>query len=158
MAEVLAIVASGVSIVQVADRLLSSIKHLHNFRKSVETFPTQIAQTIRELQILENIGRELVADLQAFDSPEGSSSSLHDSILHYQAAATSLDELVGRIDTLLSDGSRKKHIFRIKATLQKQTVQELKGQVESAKSLLQVALLASTNRYIKRRLVICKTC
>jgi hypothetical protein len=137
MAEVLGVVASGVSVVQIAGQLLSCIQGLRVLCRALRDTPGELQGILDELEILGEIFYQLGA-IQTGTSQPGHS-ALQASLIHCRKAASKLENLA-------SQGSRplqkSKHTtwFRVKAVLKLEEVRDLKIQLEAAKSLLHLAM------------------
>jgi hypothetical protein len=120
MAEILGVVASGISVAQIAGQLLSCIQ---------------------QLRTLCRVLRDIFYQLGAFktDSSQPGYSALRASLVQCHNAASKLEAVAkAGSEPLQSNKSRK--WFLIKAVLKREEVKDLKTQLEAAKSLLHLAV------------------
>jgi hypothetical protein len=95
MAELLGVVASGISVMQIAGQLVGCIQQLRTFCRSMRDLPEDLQRTLQELQILS----EVFCQPETFNSGDVQTAStelLHISLLNCQAAASSLEGLVSK--------------------------------------------------------------
>ena len=137
MAEVLGVVASGVSVAQVAGQLLSCIQGLRALCRALRDTPGELQGILEELEILGEIFYQLEA-VQTVTSLPGDS-ALRASLTHCRKAATKLETLANR-GSRTPQRSKHKTLSRVKAVLKLEEVRELKVQLEAAKSLLHLAM------------------
>ncbi|KAE9370181.1 ankyrin [Stipitochalara longipes BDJ] len=137
MAEVLGVVASGLSVAQIAGQLLSCIQGLRALCRALRDTPGELQGILDELEILGEIFYQL-GPIQTGTSQPGHS-ALQASLTHCRKAASKLDILANQT---LRPLQRSKHAtwFRVKAVLKLEEVRDLKVQLERAKSLLHLAM------------------
>jgi hypothetical protein len=143
MAEVLGIVASGISVAQIAGQLLACVKTLRSFSRAVRDLPDDLCRILNEAEILGQMFYHL--DLLNKCSPStGGSDILEASLVHCAGAAATLEALATRANVSFKQESCKKRQRPpwkfIKAVLKKDEIEELKTRLESAKSLLHLAM------------------
>jgi hypothetical protein len=142
MAEVLGIVASGISIAQIAGQLLACVKTLRSFSRAVRDFPEDLSRILNEAEILGQMFYQLDA-LNKCSPSTRRSDILEDSLVHCAGVAASLEDLATRANAVFKQESRRKRQRPwkfIKAVLKKDEIEELKTRLESAKSLLHLAM------------------
>jgi hypothetical protein len=140
MAEVLGIVASGISIAQIAGQLLACVKTLRAFSRAVRDLPEDLSRIFNELEILCEVFYQLDA-LNEGSASTGGSRFLEASLVQCGAAAATLEALATRTNVSFKEGSNKSGPWKvIKALLKKDELEELKRRLESAKSSLHLAM------------------
>ncbi|RDL36102.1 uncharacterized protein BP5553_06714 [Venustampulla echinocandica] len=135
MAEVLGVVASCISVVQ----LLGCIQQLRKFCKSVHDVPEELKATLDEMEVF----RQVVSQIGNADgniSLVSGSSMLQASLDRCEAAASALEALTARIIAPLNRRSnlRSKHL--LKAVLKKEEMKEMKEKMDSARNMLHLAV------------------
>lgn len=139
MAEVLGIVASGLTIAQIAAQLLGCVQQLQTLSRYVRKVPANLQSILDEIEMT----AQLVAEVKAFDEaafPGQGSALLQNHLLKCQAAASSLQELITKIFQPLKTGSKFRTKTLIKAVLKKGEIEELKARLESTKDSLHMAV------------------
>ena len=139
MAELLGVVASGISVVQIAGQLLGCIQQLHAFCRSMRDLPEDLQRTLQELQILSKVFCQ-VETFGSRDVQTASAGLLHISLLNCQAAARSLETLISKTTKSLADKGKGRQLHLLKATLKKSEMKELRERLDTARSLLHVAM------------------
>ena len=139
MAEVLGVVASGISIVQIAAQILGCVQQLQTFSRYIRNVPGDMQSTLDDIEMTV----QLFAEVKAFDEvafPGQGLGLLRNHLLKCQAAASSLQELVTKVIQPLKKDSkfRTKHLIR--AVLKKSEIEELKARLDSTKASLQMAV------------------
>jgi hypothetical protein len=137
MAEILGVVASGISVAQIAGQLLSCIQQLRTLCRVLRDITRELQAILDELEIL----GEIFYQLGAFktDSSQPGYSALRASLVQCHNAASKLEAVAkAGSEPLQSNKSRK--WFLIKAVLKREEVKDLKTQLEAAKSLLHLAV------------------
>jgi hypothetical protein len=139
MAEIVGVVASGISIVQVAGQLLGCIEKLRALHRSMRDVPEDLQSTLKDIETIEQV----FSQVQAFDEScfsDQALSFLRASLENCQAAASALENLItGAILPLKTQSKlRTKHLLQ--AVFKKEDMKELKVRLESAKALLQLAV------------------
>jgi len=137
MAEILGVVASGISVAQIAGQLLSCIQGLRALCRALRDTPDELQGILDELEILGEIFYQLGA-VQTGASQPGHS-ALQASLTHCRKATSKLEILASQGSRALQR-SKHKTWFRVKAVLKLEEVRELKVQFEAAKSLLHLAM------------------
>jgi hypothetical protein len=143
MAEVLGIVASGISVAEIAGQLLASVKTLRSFSRAVRDLPDDLCRILKEAEILGKMFYQLEVLNKCSPSPEGSD-ILEASLVHCEGVAATLEALATRVNASFKQESCKKRQQPpwkfIKAMLKKDEIEELKTRLESGKSLLLLAM------------------
>ncbi|KAH8753749.1 ankyrin repeat-containing domain protein [Hyaloscypha sp. PMI_1271] len=125
MAEIVGVVASGISIVQVAGQLLGCIEKLRALHRSMRDVPEDLQSTLKDIETIEQV----FSQVQAFDEScfsDQALSFLRDSLENCQAAASALENLItGAILPLKTQSKlRTKHLLQ--AVFKKEDMKELK--------------------------------
>jgi hypothetical protein len=139
MAEVLGIVASGISVVQIAGQLVKCVQQLRNVCRSIRDFPAELQQILQEIQVLGEVFCNL-ENLQGDYSPVGSFDVLKASLAHCVVAKTALEAIISRTRSPQNARTGKQNWYTIKAVFKKEEIKELKQRLEDSKSLLQLAM------------------
>ena len=137
MAEVLGIVASGISVAQIAGQLLGCIQQLRTLCRALRDTPGELQGILDELEILGEVFYQLGA--LKTDSSQPGHSALQASLSHCRAAASKLEDLATRGSRPLRD-SKRRSLYLMKALLKRGEVRELSVKLEAAKSLLHLAM------------------
>ena len=137
MAEVLGVVASGISVAQIAGQLLSSIQQLRTLCRALRDTPGELQAILGELEILGEIFYGLGAIKT--NSSQPSVSALQASLTQCQNAALKLEALANAGARLL-ENNKNRTWFLMKAVLKREELRDLKLQLEHAKSLLHLAM------------------
>jgi hypothetical protein len=137
MAEVLGLVASGISVAQIAGQLLGCIKQLCALCRALRDTPEELQGILEELEILGEIHYQL-GTFQP-DSSRLGHNALRLSLINCRKAASNLEVLVTRSSrSLQADKKRPWHL--VKVVLKREEIKELKAQLEAAKSLLHLSM------------------
>ena len=138
MAEVLGVVASGISIGSLAIQLFESLQKIHRFWKLVDGAPKYIGDLIEELQVLGSV----IADLA--NQPEITQNLPSNSLqVCLKSCCKVLDELEPIVQQLHNDAHGSKHRKQwatIKFALKKGDLQDLTQRLERSKSTLGIAI------------------
>lgn len=138
MAEVLGVIASGISVVQLAAQLLACVRQLQSFSRTVHNIPEDLSNTLKELELLGEIFCQLDV-LKDLSSSAQSSRLLEAGLAQCRAAASALETLVTHFNAPSQE--HRPRVWRtIKAGLKKDEVDELRNRLESVKSLLHLAM------------------
>ena len=142
MAEVLGIAASGISVAQIAGQLLACVETLRSFSRAVRDLPADLSRILIAAEILGQMFYQLEALNKRSPSTRGSD-ILEASLEYCAGVAASLEDLATRANAAFKQESCKKRHRPwklIKAVLKKDEIEELKTRLESAKSLLHLAM------------------
>jgi hypothetical protein len=137
MAEVLGIVASGISVAQIAGQLLGCIQQLRTLCRALRDTPGELREILDELEILGEVFYSLGA-LET-DSSQPGHAALRASLTHCRTAASKLQVVVTRSSRALH-GERIKPWHLMKAVLKREDIKDMKGQLEATKSSLHLAM------------------
>jgi hypothetical protein len=125
MAEILGVVVSGISVVQIAGQLLGCVKQVQTFCRSIRNIPGDLQSTLNEVK---NLG-QLLSHIEGFN--DAGSSLLKESLQICQAAASALEALTSRTMLPLSGDSKFRPKHLLKAVL-KEEAKELKMRIDTA--------------------------
>ena len=137
MAEILGVVASGISVAQIAGQLLSCIQQLRTLCRALRDTPGELQAILDELEILGEIFYQLGAIKT--DSSQPGYSALRASLAQCRNAASKL-EAVAKASSNPLQSNKSHKWFLMKAVLKREEVRDLKIQFEAAKSLLHLAM------------------
>jgi hypothetical protein len=139
MAEILGVVASGITVVQVAVQLLDAVQKLRSFYRSMRHVPEYLQSTLNDIEML---GRVL-DQLEAFDDSafqHQGSSMLQDSLLSCRAATSALKSLTTQSIQRLNKKGKLRSVYLLKAFFQKEDMEELKRNLETTKRGLEMVM------------------
>lgn len=142
MAEVLGVVASGISVVSFALQLAENIKKLKEFVDNVRDAPEDIKHTIHELETLNLQLADVEKELQQNPITTMNNSSLQQCVANCKKGTTTLDLIVRDLDKEI--GRRRKRAS-IRAWFKKDTLDKYARRLESAKSSLMFSYLIYSN-------------
>jgi hypothetical protein len=134
MAEILGVVASGISPVQIAEQLRGCVKQVRTFCRSIRNIPGDLQSTLNEI---ENVG-QLLSHIGGFN--DAGSSLLKESLRNCQAAASALEALTSRTVLPLSGDSKFRPKHLLKAVLKKEEAKELKMRMGYRAQLASISL------------------
>jgi hypothetical protein len=135
MAEVLGVVASGISVAQVAFQFISLVHKLQQFRD----IPEELKNIVTDLEFLGRLVGPLIPILERSVKIDASSELLP-SVIHCKEVALSLHELVARLNHHSNGSIVKRSLGVLKAGLRKDEVRTMQTRLESSKSSLLLAL------------------
>lgn len=139
MAEILGIVASGISVVQIAGQLLKCIQQLRNACRSIREFPRELQESLNEIQILGEAFQSLQGlRIEQFGSAEAV--LLHGSVAHCNAVASSLENVLARVNKPQLGKASGRAWLAVKVVLKKDEISDLKRRLDDARSLLHLAM------------------
>lgn len=139
MAELLGVVASGISVVQIAGQLVGCVQQLRTFCRSMRDLPDDLQRALQELQILS----EVFCQLETFSSGDiqtASAGLLRMSLLNCQAAACRLEKVTSKSTRSLGGNNKGRPLPLLRVSLKKDEMKELKERLDTAKSLLHLAM------------------
>jgi len=139
MAEVLGVIASGISVVQIAGQLVKCVNQLHSICRSIRDFPSELQLVLNDIEILGELLQELYNTEETSIHP-GGSSLLRASLAHCEAAASSLELVVARTNNRISQSNAKLSWKMIKGLWKKNEIANLKQRLNDAKLLLHLAM------------------
>jgi len=139
MAEVLAVVASGISIVQIAGQLISCAQRLRTLCKKIHDIPVELETTMHEVEVLSQV----LSHVEQL--PDQEMDFLQASLKHCQAAAAALEGLIERASFRNGSGSKLRTLDRLTfVIMKKDEMKELKMRMDSAIRLLNLAVTCYT--------------
>jgi hypothetical protein len=156
MAEVLGVVASGISVASLAIQIFDSIQRIKEFCRLVRDAPKDLEYIADDLSIINSLLPQVdriasalntssAAGLETvqYDSKDSGDGRLliQRSISHCKVAVDALDKLVSDLQMLLSANQslpRRWHSFR--AVRRKDEIESVKREIESAKSTLNLVI------------------
>ena len=139
MAEILGVVASGISVGSLAIQLVESLQKIHRFWKRVDGAPKDIGDTIEELQILGRILDGLINQPQSIHR-NVPSTSLQVCLQHCCKVLDDLKPIVEKLHTDLLGSKHRKQWASIKSALRKEDLRSLTQRLERSKSTLGLAI------------------
>lgn len=134
MAEILAVVASGISVVQLAGQLLNCVHQLRIFYRTIRDIPEELQRVLNEVEIL----GQILSQLGTLSPNDPGTSALQASLEHCGGAVSTLGKMATRSQGQLGRNNRKLNLARV--ALRKEELKELKVQLEAAKSLLHLSM------------------
>jgi hypothetical protein len=135
MAEVLGVVASGISIVQIAGQLISSAQRLRTLYRSVRDVPEELENTLHEIEVL----GQVLSHVEQL--PDQGMVFLQSSLKNCRTAARTLEVLIERAARSSSKSSRVRALDRLAiVVMKKDEMKELKMKMDSANRLLGLAM------------------
>lgn len=135
MAEVLGVVASCVSVLQ----LLGCVQQLRKFCKTVQDLPEDLKVTLDEIEVFRQVISQIGNNNREISLVVGST-LLQSTLDRCEAASSALHALTARIIEPLNKKSnlRPKHL--LKAALKKHEIQEMKEKMDSARNMLHLTV------------------
>jgi hypothetical protein len=141
MAEVIGLIASGISISALVVQISESVQKLHTFYASVQNAPKDIKDTLDELEIFSQILFDLKDDFEERCKINAKGGSVVERCLRScEVAAEELTAILMQLDHDLFVGGARRHWASIKRVLKKQTINEMHSRLERAKSMLNLAV------------------
>jgi hypothetical protein len=136
MAEVIGVVASGISIAQLAGQVTACTLKLKAYWDEIKEAPTEIKYLVREIDALSLILSQIEDGYTS-----GENVYLQHSLELCRDGAEELKRLVDEMETKLSlgGGRWKRKVGAAKVVLKKEEMKRLKGRLESAVRLLGLA-------------------
>lgn len=131
MAEILAVVASGMGVASLAIQVASSVKKLKDFCDRAKDTPSEIRDTLDDIETLPFVIDEIEAIARSGDHlSQGLHAALLRSAKRCREASNELRSIVSEVETAI-----QKHKFRgaVKGTLKKSRLDEIRQRLESAK-------------------------
>jgi hypothetical protein len=138
MAEILGIVASGISVANLAGQLLGCVDKLRTLSRAIRDLPQELEHVVNELTILGGIFHQL-GTLHVGIQHTEAASLLQASLAHCQTAATTLEILAKKTRyPLTKDKKRSWHL--VKGVMRREEIKELQQHLEAAKSMLHLSM------------------
>lgn len=144
MAEVLGVIASGISVAQITFQFVGFAHKL----QQLHDLPDELQKIFTDLELLRQLLSPLVSALDSSGKVDASSENLHDSIVHCNEVASSLCTLATKLNKN-SDGSIvKRSLGILKTGLRKDEIRTMEMRLGSSKTslLLAMAVYASVDR------------
>jgi predicted trehalose synthase len=140
MAEVLAVVASGIAVAQLADRIVQSIRKIHDFWKSIQDAPQELNDALEELEILGETLMELHTLLSKRDKPELPGNAAAKCLSYSKRVADNLETILVSLRQGLDGKRGPRRWAAMKVAFQRRTLQEFQQRLDRAKSMLNLAI------------------
>jgi len=144
MAEVLGIVASGISVAQLAGQVTSSIIKLKDYWNQIQDAPADINRLLREIESL-NLILCHIQDDRAGWTYAGSNVGMQKSL---ELCKEGTDDLCGLVNQLREkmEGKKgwKKKVGAVKVVLKKEEIKQIKRRMKSAVRLLSLSYQCHT--------------
>jgi len=137
MAEAIGVVASGVGIAGFAGQTLESVLKLKQLWDDVRDVPEDIAMLLEEIELFTDQLTVIETHYQQILASSNSQPGLNRYLAFCGKIAKSLDDIVIDIRTLLRT---RKRFATVKMVLKKETIAKYKSRLESAKTMLTLAL------------------
>lgn len=150
MAEVLGVVASGISVASFAIQLADSIKKLKDFVDDVRDAPEDIKYTIHELDTLNLQLADIEKELQQNPASTSNDTSLQQCLSLCQKGTSALDSIVKDLE---SEMKTRKRRTAVKTWLKKGILEKYDKRLERAKSSLMLSYLIYTKN-VQTKLII----
>ena len=145
MAEVIGLIASGISISALVVQISETVQKLHTFYASVQNAPKDIKDTLDELEIFSQILLDLKDDFEERCKINAKGVTVVERSLHYcEAAAEELTAILLQLDHDLFVGGARRHWASIKRVLKKETINGMHSRLERAKTMLNLAVSLPT--------------
>jgi len=140
MAEVLGVVASSIAVAQLADRIVQSIRKIHDFWKSIRGAPQELNDALEELEILGDTLMELHTLLNKRDKPELPGNAAMKCLSYSRKVADDLETIVIGLRQGLDGKRGPREWAAMKTAFQKRTLQGFQQRLDRAKSMLTLAI------------------
>jgi len=140
MAELIGVVASGISIVQLAGQIAESAITLKQYWDQIKDAPSEISNLLGEIESFELILRGIGDDQMGISQFRPINPSMQQTLNLCNRAAEQLKSLVDDLSRKL-EGKRgwKKTLTSIKVVLRKEDIKSLKKRLKYAISLMHMA-------------------
>jgi hypothetical protein len=144
MAEILGVVASGISVAQIAGQVASSIIKLKDYWNQISDAPTDINRLLREIESLNFILCHVQDDWASFEHGK-SNLGIQKSLELCIEGADELCALVNRLrEKVEVNRGWKRKLGAVKVVLKKEEIKEMKRRMKSAISLLSLSYQCHT--------------
>jgi len=141
MAEAFGVFTGAISVGSLAIQIFDSIQKLHAFCTAVQNVPKDLFQILEELELLGSILIELENSLGPTKVAEKvQHPSVKNPLDYCRRAAHELHDLVLELGHLAKDTKMRRKWVAIKAVLKKDRVEGIQKRLESAKSMLNLAI------------------
>jgi len=138
MAEVIGVVASGISIAQITFQFIGCAHKLQQLRD----LPNELQSIVTDLELLRRVLSPLVSALESSDKVDASSENLYASVLHCNEVASSLCKLATKLNKNLNGSIVKRSLGMLNTGLRKDEIRTMETRLESSKTLLLLAMAA----------------
>ena len=138
MAEVLGIIASGVSIASIATQIVGSVQQILDFWSSIRDAPTDIQDLLEEVQLLAN----LLLELDDNDNDHSGSSrqpTATKAAQYCKNAANSIDAVIKDLADGFAMSKGRRRWTAVKAVLKEKKMAKSLQRLERAKMMLSLA-------------------
>jgi hypothetical protein len=137
MAEVLGVVASGMSVMSLAFQVADSVKKLKDFCDFVKDAPEEIRLTLDEIEAMTLVLGDIDESVQAQNSlPPSTKNAVARSIRLCRTCAATLQSLATELQNGLA---RQKRRSSFKVALTREKLMNIKARIECSKSTLLLA-------------------
>ena len=140
MAEVLAVVGSGVSIASIAIQIVENIGKLSDIWSSIRGAPENINALLEDLAQLANLLAVVDENIECYKPTTRVQSALTQAKNDCQEVADSIKEVVKDLADGLAASRGRRRWTAVKATLKEKSIVRHQKRLESAKSTLVIAL------------------
>lgn len=142
MAEVFGVITGAISVGSLAIQIFDSIQKLHEFCNAVQDVPRDFFRILEELELLGSILIELENDseTQGILTEKVRLPSVKDPLDYCRRAAQELNNLVIELSYYSKDTKIRRKWAAVKAVLKKDRVVGIQKRLESAKSMLNLAI------------------
>ena len=138
MAEVLAVVASGISVGSLAIQIVGSVQQLLEIWSTIRDAPQNFRDLLEELKILGEILFECAEDCDGHTSTSPKASTL--AVQHCQKAVSNIDIVLKDLTNgITSTKGRTRRWAAVKAAVKDKAIERSITRLERAKSLLMIA-------------------
>ncbi|KAJ2990764.1 hypothetical protein NUW58_g2790 [Xylaria curta] len=140
MAEILGLVASGVTVAQVAGEILGASLKIKGLLNECNEMPARLELLLNQVEILAPIISEASANYDALPYRASLNGVLRNAVLHCQMASDQLTSLAGALSIQI-DTSRgvKRKLKLVKALLRRDLVEQCESSLQNAVQLLSLA-------------------
>jgi hypothetical protein len=146
MAEVLSVVASTISVVQLISQVAKSIVEVKQFWEQVKNIPSEIQDLLLELQILSPIIEQFETQVSlttALPPSIWDNGPIKTALRHCQAVFTSLEGVTDQLNNEISSSSSRwlsKKLVSMRVVLKKPTMKKLEDKLRRAIHILQILM------------------
>jgi hypothetical protein len=140
MAEVLGVVASGIAVAQLADKIVRSIRNIYDFWRTISDAPKDLNDALEELKILGETLMELQNDLNKHKGHELTGTAAKNCLQYCRRVADNLEVIVLGLQHNLDGKKGRRQWAAIKAAFQKRSLREFQQRLDRARSMLTLAI------------------
>ncbi|MCJ1387875.1 hypothetical protein MMC18_000718 [Xylographa bjoerkii] len=148
MAEVLGVVASGISIAGLAIQITTSIQQILDFWSSIKGAPTEIQNLLEELDLLAEILSTVDDNSDNDENPPRQAAAVK-ATRYCQNAASCIDAVVKDLSKGFEMPRGRRHWTAVKAVLKDKTMSKSLQRLERAKTMLSLAQQCYTQAQIR---------